>query len=187
MFILLLCSHSVMSHSLRPHGPHARLPCPSPSPRPHSNSYLLSRWCHPTVSSCHILFFLPSIFPSSRVFSSESALPIRWPNYWNFSLSIRISPSGKYSGLISFRTDWLDLLAVQETLKSVLQNHSPKASTLLFSAFLMIQFSHPYMTTGKTIALTIWTFVSKVLSLLFITPSCLFSGTQFLVYLSFYI
>ena len=111
------------------------------------------------------LLLLPSIFPSIRVFSSESALPIRWPNYWSFSFSI--SPSNEYSGPISFRIDWLDLLAVQETLKSLLQHHSSKASILWLSAFFIGQLSHPYMTTGKTIALSRWTFVGKVMSLLF--------------------
>ncbi len=114
---------------------------------------------------CHPFLLLPSIFPSIRVFSSESALPIRWPKYWSFSFSI--SPSNEYSGLISFRMDWLDLLAVQETLKSLLQHHSSKASVLQRSAFLTVQLSHPYMTTGKTIALTRWIFADKVMSLLF--------------------
>ena len=108
---------------------------------------------------CHPLLLPPSIFPSIRVFSSESALPIRWPNYWSFSFSI--SPSNEYSGPISFRIDWLDLLAVQETLKSLLQHHSSKASILWLSAFFIGQLSHPYMTTGKTIALTRQTFVGK--------------------------
>ena len=107
--------------------------------------------------------FLPSIFPSIRVFSNESALHIRWPKYWSFSFSI--SPSNEYSELISFRMDWLDLLAVQGTLRSLLQQHSSKAS--FFDAQLSVQLSHPYMTTGKTIALTIWTFVGKVMFLLF--------------------
>ena len=113
---------------------------------------------------CHPLL-LPSIFPSIRVFSNESALHIRRPKYWSFSFSI--SPSNEYSGLISFRMHWLDLLAVQGTLKSLLQHHSSKASILRCSAFLIVQLSHPYMTTGKTIALTRWTFVGKVISLLF--------------------
>ena len=112
---------------------------------------------------CRPLLLLPSIFPSFRVFSNESVLRIRWPNYWSFSFSI--SPSNEHSGFISFRIDWLDLLAVQETLKHLLQHHSSKASILWHSAFCMVQFSLPYMTTGKTIALTIWTFVSKVMSL----------------------
>ena len=114
---------------------------------------------------CHPLLLLPSVFPSIRVFSNESVLPIRWPKYWSFSFSI--SPSNEYSGLISFRINWLDLLAVQGTLKSLLQHHSSKASILRCSAFLIVQLSHPYMTTGKAIALTRWTFVGKVMSLLF--------------------
>ena len=114
---------------------------------------------------CHPLLPLPSIFPSIRVFSNESALRIRWSKYWSFSFSI--SPFNEYSGLISFRFDWLDLLAVQGTLKSLLQHHSSKASILRRSAFFTIQLSHPYMTIGKTIALTRQTFVGKVMSLLF--------------------
>jgi len=113
---------------------------------------------------CSPLLLLPSIFPSIRVFSNESALCIRWSKYWSFSYSI--SPSSEYSGLISFRMDWLDLLAVQGTLKSLLQHHSSKASILWHSAFFIVQLSHPYMTTGKTIALTRRTFVGKVMSLL---------------------
>jgi len=112
---------------------------------------------------CHPLLLLPSIFPSIRVFSSESALGIRWPEYWSFNFSI----SSEYLGLISFRMDWLDLLAVQGTLKSLLQHHSSKASILQCSAFFTVQLLHPYMTTGKTIALTRWTYVGKVTSLLF--------------------
>ena len=118
---------------------------------------------------CHPLLLPPSIFPSIRVFSKESALCIRWPKYWSFSFSI--SPSNEYSEVISFRMDWLDLLAVQGTLKSLLQHHSSKASILWYSAFFMVQLSHPYMTTGKTIALTRWTFVGKVMSLLLNTLS----------------
>ena len=114
---------------------------------------------------CHPLLLLPSIFPSIRVFSNESVLCIRWPTYWSFSFSI--SPSNKYSGLISFRMDWLDLLVVQGILKSLLQHHSSKASILWHSAFFIVQLSHPYMTTGKTIALTRRTFVVKVMSLLY--------------------
>ena len=114
---------------------------------------------------CRSHLFPPSIFPSIRIFSNESALPIRWPNYWSFSFNI--SPSNEYSGLISFRMDWLDLLAVQGTFKSLLQHHSSKASILRCSAFFTVQLSHPYMTIGKTIALTKWTFVGKVMSLLF--------------------
>ena len=114
---------------------------------------------------CGPLFLLPPIFPSIRVFSEESVFHIRWPKCWSFSVST--SPSREYSGLISFGMDWLDLLAVQGTLRSLLQHHSSKASILQCSAFFMVQLSHPYMTTVKTIALTIWTFVGKVLSLLF--------------------
>ena len=111
------------------------------------------------------LLLLPSIFPSIRVFPSESVLHIRWPKYWSFSFSI--SPSNEYSGLVSFRMDWLDLLVVQGTPKSLLQHYISKASILWHSAFFMVQHSHPHMTTGKTIGLTIWTFVGKVMSLLF--------------------
>ena len=128
------------------------------------------------MPSNHLIFFLsllllPSIFSSIRVFSNESVLRIRWPKYWSFSSSI--SPSNEYSGLISFRMDWLDLLAVQETLKSLLQHHSSKASILWRSAFLIVQLSHPCVTTGKAIALTRWTFVGKVMSLLFYMLSML--------------
>ena len=114
---------------------------------------------------CRPLLLLPSIFPSIRVYSNESALHIRWPNYWSFSFNI--SPSSEHPGLISFMMDWLDLLAVQGTLKSLLQHHSSKASILLCSAFFIVQLSHPYMTTGKTIALTRRNFVGKITSLLF--------------------
>ena len=114
---------------------------------------------------CHPLLLLPSIFLSIRVFSNKSALCIRWPKYWSFSFNI--SPTNEHPGLISFRMDWLDLLAVQETLKSLLQHHSSKASILQCSAFFIVQLSHPYITTGKTIALTRQTFVDKVMSLLF--------------------
>ena len=123
---------------------------------------------------CHSLLLLPSIFPSFRVYSNESVLRMRWPKYWSFSFSI--SPSNKYSGFISFRMDWLDLLAVQGTLKSLLQHHSWKASVLQCSAFFIVQLSHPYMTTGKTIALARWTFVGKVMSLLFNMLSRLFTA-----------
>ena len=118
---------------------------------------------------CRPLRLLPSIFPSIRVFFNEPALCIRWPNYWSFSLSN--SPSNEYSEFIFFRVDWLDLQAVQETLKNLLQHHSSKASILRCSAFFMVQLSHPYMTTGKTIALTRWTFVGKLTSLVFNTLS----------------
>ena len=119
----------------------------------------LSSWCHPTISSHRPLLLLPSIFPTIRVFSNESVLRIRWPKYGSFSFSI--SPSNEYSGLISFRMDLLDLLAVQGTPKSLLQHHSSKASILHGSAFFTVQLSHPYMTTGKTIALTRWMFIKK--------------------------
>ena len=116
---------------------------------------------------CHPLLLLPSIFPSIRVFSNESALCIRWPKYWSFSFSI--SPSNEYSGLISFRIEWFDPVGIQGTLKSLLQHHSSKASILQCSTFFMVQLSHPYMTTGKTIVFTIWTFVGNVMSLPFNT------------------
>ena len=142
-----------------PHGlQHARPPCPSPTPGVYSDSCPLSRWCHPTISSSvvpfssHLQFFLASgSFAMSQFF-------IRWPNE---ELSFNISPSKEYSGLISFRMDWLDLLAVQGTLKSLLQHHSAKSSILWCLAFFIVQLSHPYMTTGKTIALTRQTFVDK--------------------------
>ena len=153
---MLCCKHieilccSVMSTSLRPHRlQHARLSCPSPSSGACSNSCPLSQWCHPTISFSVVPFFscLQS-FPAIRVFSNESVLRIRWPKYWSFSFSI--SPSNEYSGLISFGMDFLDLLAVQGTLKILLQHHSSKASILWCSAFFIVQVSHPYMTTGKT-------------------------------------
>ena len=160
-------SRSVVSNSLRPCEPqHARPPCPSSAPGVYPNSCPLSRWYHPTISSSVVtLLLLPSIFLSIRVFPNESVLRISWPKYWSFGFSI--SPSNKHSGLISLRLDWLDLLAIQRTLKSLPQHHSSKASILQHSAFFMVQLSHPYMTTGKTIALTRRTFVGKVMSLLF--------------------
>ena len=143
--ILTQFSRSVMSNSLWPRGlQYARLPCPSPTPRLYSNSYPLSQWCHPTSSSSAVP--LSSIFPSIRVFSNESVLCIKWPKYWSFSFSI--SPSSKYSGLISFRMDWLNLLAVQETLKSLLQHHSSKVSSLCHSAFFLSN-SHIHSYTLK--------------------------------------
>ena len=157
-------SRSVMSNSLWCYEPqHIRPPCPPPTPALHPNPCPLSRWCH--LILCRLLLFLPSIFPSIRVFTNESALRIRWPKYWNFSFNI--SPSNEHPGLVSFRMDWLDLLAVQGTLKSLLQHHSSKTSILWCSASFTVQSSHPYMTTGKTIALTRQTFVGKVMSLLF--------------------
>ena len=123
---------------------------------------------------CHPLLLLPSIFPNIRIFSNESALRIRWPKYWSFSFNI--SPSNEHPGLISFRIDWLDLLAVQGTRKNLLQHHSSKASIFWRSAFFTVQLSHPYMTTGKIIALTRRTFVGKVMSLLFNMLSRLFKS-----------
>ena len=152
-----------MSNSLRPHEPqHARPLCPSPTPGVYSNSCPSSWWCHPATSSSVIPFYsCPPTPPSIRVFSNESTLRMRWPKYWSFSF--RISPSNEYPGLISLRMDWLDLLAVQGTLKSLLQHHSSKALIFQHSAFFTFQLSHPYMTTGKTIALTRRTFVGKVM------------------------
>ena len=141
-------SHSVMCDSFWPHGwQHDRL------------MFIESVVTSNHLILCHPLLLLPSIFPSIRVFSNESVLHIRWPKYWNISFSI--SSSNEYSGLISFRIDWLDLLAVQGTLKSLLQHHSSKAWILWCSVFFMVQLSHPYMTTGKTTAFTRWTFVAK--------------------------
>ena len=160
-------SRSIVSNSLQPHGlQHARPSLSTTNSRSllklmsiefvmPSNNFIL----------CCPLLLLPSIFPSIRVFSNESVLPIRWLKYWSFSFSI--SPSNEHSGLIYFRIEWLDLLAVQGTLKSLLQHHSLKASILWHSAFFVVQLSYPHMTTGKTIALTRRTFVSKVMSLLF--------------------
>ena len=166
-------SRSVVSDSLRPHGlQHARPPCPSPTPGVCSNSCPLSLWCHPPSHS--LLSPSPPTFSLSQhqglfkwVSSSNDSFFkwVRWPKDWSFSFSI--SPSSEYSGLISFRIDRLDLLAVQGTLKSLLQHHSSKLSVLRHSAFLIVQLSHPYVTTGKTIALTRLTFVDKVMSLLF--------------------
>ena len=138
-------SCSVMSNSLLPHGlQHAGFPCPSPTPGACSNSCPLSQWCHWVCDEhlilCHPLLLLPSMFTSIRVFSNESVLPNRWPNYWSFSFSISLS--NEYSGLISFRTDWSDLLSVQGTLRSLLQHHSSKA-ILWHSAFFIVQLSHP--------------------------------------------
>ena len=156
-----------MSNSLWPHGlQHTRLPCPSPTPGACSNSCPLSLMMPSNhLVLCHPLLLLPSIFPSIEVFFNESALGIRWPNYWSFSFSI--SSSSEYSGLISFMIDWFDLPAVQGTLKNLLQHCSPKAWILRCSAFFLVQLSHLHMTTGKTTALAIWTFVDKVMSLFF--------------------
>ena len=159
-------SCSVMSDLLQPHGlQHARPPYPSLTPGFYSNSCPLSWWCHPTISSSVTLFLCLQSFPTSESFPMSQLVLIRWPKNWSFSFSI--SPSNVYSGLIPFRIDWLDLLSVQGTHKSLLQHHSFKASILQRSAFFMVQLSHPYMTTWKTITLTIQTFVSKVMSLLF--------------------
>ena len=154
-----------MSDSLWSHGlQHARPSCASKTQRIYSNSCPLSQWFHPIISSCRPLLLPPLILPSIRIFSNESVLHIKWPKYWCFSFNI--SPSNEHPGLISFRMDWLDLLAVQGTLKSLLQHYSSKASILRRSAFFTVQLSHPYMTTGKTIALTRRTLVGKVMSLL---------------------
>ena len=175
-FLILICiiscyflfqfSCSVVSSSLRPHeSQHARPPCPSPTPGVYSNSCPSSRWCHPAISCSAVPF-------SSHPQSVQHQGLFQWVNslheveeYWSFSFSI--SPSNEHPGLISFRMDWLDLLAVQGTLKSLLQHHSSKASIFQRSAFFTVQLSYPYMTTGKTIALTRRTFIGKVMSLLF--------------------
>ena len=161
-------SHSVMSYFLPPHGPqHTRPPCPSPAPRVYPNPCPSSRWCHPTLSSSVVPFSsCPQSFPASGSFQMSQLFT---SGGWSIgvSVSFNISPSSEHPGLISFRMDWLDLLAVQGTLKSLLQHHSSKASILRCSAFLIVQLSQPYMTTGKTITLTRRTFVGKVMSLLF--------------------
>ena len=156
-------SHSVVSDSVTPW----KAACQASLSITNSQSLLKLMPIESAMSSNHLilcrpLLFLPSIFPSIRVFSNEAVLHIRWSKYWNFSLSI--SPCNAYLGMISFRMDWLDLLAVQRTLKSLIQCHSSKASILHHSTFLIVQLSHPYMITGKTIALTRWTFVGKVVS-----------------------
>ena len=156
---------SSVARSLQPHGlQHARLPCLSQAPRIYPDSCPLVMPSNHLILCCPLLL-LPSIFPSIRVFSNESALHIRWPKLWSFTFSI--SPSNEFSGLISFRMDRLDFVAIQGTLKSLLQHHSSKASIFRCSAFFMVQLSHSYMTMGKTIALTTWTFVGKVMCLLF--------------------
>ena len=173
IFSSVQISSSVVSDSLWCHElQHVRPPCPSPTPRVHPNPCpSMSIHVHPCpwmpcnhLILCCPLLLLPSIFPNIRIFSNESALPIRWPKYWSFSFNI--SPSNEHPGLISFKMYWLDLLAVQGTLKSLLQHHSSKASILQHLAFFTVQLSHSYMTTGKTIALTRDTFVGKVMSLL---------------------
>ena len=165
-YVSVQFSRSVMSDSLQPHGlQHARLPCPSPTPGAYSNSCPLSWWCHTTIS-CSVIHFSSCLqsfpasgsFPLSQIFTSGGQ---------SIGVSFSISPSNEYSGLISFRMDWFELLAVQGTLKSLLQHHSSKASILQCSDFFIVQLSHPYMTTGKTIALTIQNFVGKVMSLFF--------------------
>ena len=167
-----MCQHSSLSSvssvtqsclTLRPHElQHARPPCPSPTLGVYPNPCPPSQWCHPTIWSSVVPFpSCPQILPNIRVFSNESTLHMRWPKYWSFSFSI--SPSKEHPGLISFTMVWLG----PETLKSLLQHHSSKASILVCSAFFIVQLSQPYMTTGKTIALTRWTFVGKVMSLLF--------------------
>ena len=144
-----------MSDSLRPHElQHTRPPCPSPTPRVYTNMSIESVMPSNHLILCHPLLLMRSIFPSITVFSNESALRIRWPKYWSFSFNI--SPSSEHSGLISFRMDWFDLLAVLGTLKSFLQLHSSKASIFWHLAFFMAQLSNPYMTTGKTIAFLCW-------------------------------
>ena len=159
-------SCSVMSNSFQTHeSQHARPPCPSPTPGVHPNSCPSNLWCHPAISSSVVPFSsCPQSLPAS-VFSNELTLLMRWPKYWSFSFSI--SPFNEHLRPISFRMDWLDLLAVQGTLKSLLQHHSSKASILWHSAFFTVQLSRPYMITGKTIALTRWTFVGKVISLFY--------------------
>ena len=147
-----------MSSFLQHHGlQHTRLLHPSPSPRVCWNSCPLSQWCRPTISSSVPLLLLPWVLPSIRVFSNKSALHIRWPKYWSFS----IGPSNEYSGLISFRIYWFDLLAVQGTLNHHLQHHTLKPLIHQHSAFIMVQLLHQYKTTGKTIGLTIWTFAAN--------------------------
>ena len=155
-------SHSVMSNSLRPHeSQHARPPYPSPSPGVHSDSCPSSQRCHPAISSWVVPFSsCPQSLPASESFPMSQLFRMRWPKYWSFSFTI--IPSKEHPGLILFIMDWLGLLAVQGTLKSLLQHHSSKASILHCSPFITVQLSHPYMTTGKTISLTRWTFVAKV-------------------------
>ena len=155
-----------MSNSWQPHElQHSRPPCPSQTPRVYPLMSIESVMPSSHLILCRPLLLLPPTPPSIRVFSNESTLHMRWPKYWSFSFSI--SPSNEHPGLISFRMNWLDLLAVQGTLKSLIQHHSSKASIFQHSAFFTVQLSHPYMTTGKTITLTRQTFVGKVISLLF--------------------
>ena len=156
-----------MSDSLQPHElQHAWPPCPSPTPGVHQNPCSLCPWCHPTISTSVIPFSsCPQSFPESGSFQMSQFFTSGGQKYWSYCFNI--SPSNELPGLISFRMDWLDLLAVQGTLKRLLQHHTSKASILQCLAFFIVQLSHPYMTTGKTIALTRWTFVDKVMSLLF--------------------
>ena len=159
-------SHSVMSDSLQPHElQQARPPCSSPTPGVHKLMSIKSVMPSSHLILCRPLLLLPPIPPSIRVFSNESTLRIRWPKYWSFSFSVSLS--NEHPALISFRMDWLNLLEIQGTLKSLLQHHTSKTSILWCSAFFTVQLSHPYMTTAKTIALTRWTIVGKVMSLLF--------------------
>ena len=161
--LFLFSSVQWLSHVwlLRPHElQHARPPCPSPTPRVHQNPCPLSWWCHPTISFSVVPFSsCPQSFPASGSFKMSPLFASGGQKYWSFSFNI--SPTNEHLGLISFRLDWLDLLAVQGTLKSLLQHHSSNASILRHSAFFTVQLSHPYMTTGKTIALTRWTFAGK--------------------------
>ena len=159
-------SSSVVPNSLQPHeSQHARPPCPSPTPKVYPNPYPSSRWCHPAISSSVVPFSsYPQSFPALGSFPMSQLFT--WGGQTIGSFRFSISPSNEHPGVISLRMDWLDLLAVQGTLKSLLQHHSSKASILRRSAFFTVQLSHPYMTIGKTIALTKWTFVGKVMSLL---------------------
>ena len=167
---LSLFGHPVVFDSLWPHGlQHTRPLCPSPTPEACPSSCPLPQWCHPATSSSDALL-LPSVFSGIKDFSNESAVCIRCPKYWSFSFSI-FSLSNEYLWLISLKTDWLDLLAVQGTLRSLLQNHSSKTSILQHSVFFTVQLSQLYVTTGKTLALTILIFVGRVMSLLFNTLS----------------
>ena len=162
MFSSVQVSRSVVSDSLRPHeSQHARPPCPSPTPGVHPSALMCikSVMLSNHLMLCRPLHLLPSIPPSIRVFSNESALHIRWPKYWSFSFNI--SPSNEHPSLISFRMDWLDLLAVRRTLKSLLQHHSSKASILQHPAFFTVHLSHPYMTSGKTISLNQFSSVAQ--------------------------
>ena len=164
-FSLLLFSYPVVPTSLWPHRlQHGRPACPSPIPRACRSSCSLHWWCHPAISSPHVLFSFCPDLSQQQDFSNETSVCIRWPKYWNLSFSIR--QFSEYSGLILLKTDWFDLLAVQGTLRSLLKQRSSKASIIPHSAFFMVQLSQPYVTTGKTIALTIRTFVGRVIMFL---------------------